>query len=1213
MRNLVTGMLSAVALVSVVINAAGATDPSLVLFYSGQLSGTGLLQDGSGNGFHGTLKNGSAVRQIDSLYVLELGDQNGYVDMGTQVGNVIAGLNDFTVATCLYLDPTVSISGNGYFVWTFSTSAACTQYSGKYIAYRVNTQRYAQSTGGWANEKVVVALNKEADKGTWMHVCYTQQAGTGRLYLNGNLVASAAAAYVPAQIGSATQYNWIGRPAFSGDSYLTQASLTDFRLYSRALSAAEIVQLATRASHCNQLYAKQELLATAESLTIQADTLWSSLTLPVISSKLVTLTWQSSNPAVLGSNGEVTRPTAGSKPVQVTLTAILSTASDTVQKAFNLIVMPSLSDEEAVAKDTRELLVNGNLTALRENLYLPVLGAEGSQITWKSSNPAYLNDRGEIVRLPLKGEDPVRVILTATIQKGAASASKTFELTLTEKLELSAYLFVYFTGNSGDEEAIRFALSPDAIHFRALNGNLPVIGSDTIAAMKAVRDPHILRGNDGLFYMVATDMKSANGWNSNHGMVLLKSSDLIHWTHSTVDIAALFPAFSTVNRVWAPQTIWDPQVGKYMIYWSMRSGSDPDVIYYAYANDDFTSIETTPQVLVHHPDNKACIDGDIIYYQGRFNLFVIKDGVGNGIKKMVSSSVTGPYVFESQKYFQQTASAVEGGCVFRLIDSDTCFLIYDVYTSGRYEFTQSTDLENFRIVNGVSMNFAPRHGTIIPITNEEATMLAKKWGTASDLLILSAGSGQVKRLNMVTDAANRTIVLPVQHGTDLTHFDPQIQAMPGITVTPTGPQDFSQGPVSYRLGLNGNQADYQVSAAIHNNPVIPDLYADPEILYAEKTGKFYIYSTSDGYSGWYGRYFPCFSSNDLVHWTNEGTIIDWTSGQVSWASTYAWAPCIIEKKNQAGYRYFFYFTANKQIGVAVADDPTGPFTDSGQPLIHFKPTGVTGGQEIDPDVFQDPVSGKCYLYWGNGYMAGAELNDDMVSIKQETVTVMTPDATFREGSYVFYRNGLYYFMWSENDTGSPDYRVRYGTATSPLGPITVPASNLVISRNDALAIYGPGHNAVLQLPGKDEWYIVYHRLNRPNALNYATPGNYREICIDRLEFNKDGSIRPVIPTLEGISPLVPVTSKPVYRIGSKNALTCWPNPSKELLQLDFPASSSDQASFEVKVMTLTGQLAMRTRLNFSNPLLDCTGLKSGVYLLKAELADDNYQACFIKG
>ena len=149
-----------------------------------------------------------------------------------------------------------------------------------------------------------------------------------------------------------------------------------------------------------------------------------------------------------------------------------------------------------------------------------------------------------------------------------------------------------------------------------------------------------------------------------------------------------------------------------------------------------------------------------------------------------------------------------------------------------------------------------------------------------------------------------------------------------------------------------------------------------------------------------GHLFQNIFFNNLVDWKDEGVILD-LNKDVSWAKKNAWAPCIIEKKINGKYKYFYYFTAAQKIGVAVADDPAGPFIDAGKALIDKFPEGITGGQQIDPDVFTDPKTGKSYLYWGNGYMAVAELNDDMISIKQETIKVITPDATFREGTHVF--------------------------------------------------------------------------------------------------------------------------------------------------------------------------------------------------------------------
>lgn len=606
--------------------------------------------------------------------------------------------------------------------------------------------------------------------------------------------------------------------------------------------------------------------------------------------------------------------------------------------------------------------------------------------------------------------------------------------------DLKAYLFAYFTGNRKEQESIQFAISKDGYHFQSLNNNRPIISSAKISETGGVRDPHIIRGVDGkTFYLVVTDMVSALGWNSNRGLVLLHSTDLINWTSKAINIQKRFPGNDSLLRVWAPQTIYDPIAKKYMVYFSMKHGIGPDIIYYAYANADFSDFESTPKQLFYHPENKSCIDGDIVFANGEYHLFFKTEGHGDGIKKAVSKTVNGGYVVKEDKYLQQTKEAVEGAGTFKLNGKNEWILMYDVYKKGTYQFTKTSDLSNFNAIDeAISMDFHPRHGTVMSITAAEEKRLMAAFGP-----------------------------------------------------------------------------DARLKAKI-KNPVLQGLYADPYVLYSEHTKKFYIYPTSDGFHEWSGNYFKTFSSTDLVNWKDEGVILDLTK-QVKWANRNAWAPTIMERKIDGKYKYFYYFCAAQQIGVAVADAPTGPFVDLGKPLIDHRPAGVNRGQQIDPDVFRDPVSGKYFLYWGNGYLAGAELNDDMTSIKEETLTILTPDATFREGAHVFYRKGKYYVQWSENDTRDEDYRVRYGISDSPLGKIIKPANNLILAKDTTAGIYGTGHHAVLQIPGKDEWYIVYHRFQYPDGIKMGRAAGYnREVCIDRMYFTKDGEIERIIPTHDGV-------------------------------------------------------------------------------------------------
>ena len=628
--------------------------------------------------------------------------------------------------------------------------------------------------------------------------------------------------------------------------------------------------------------------------------------------------------------------------------------------------------------------------------------------------------------------------------------------------KFAGYLFAYFEGSGNKQEHLRFAISEDAKNWYALNDNQPVIASDSISTSGGIRDPHILRGEDGCYYIVATDMNTVkNGWKDNPGIVLMKSKDLVNWTHSKIVLKEDYKEhFSDAYWVWAPQTIYDKKAKKYMIYFTLQrtgDGRKSMITYYAYANKDFTGFESEPKVLFKAKYN--CLDNDIIERNGVYHMFYkgnIKNAEGkeiqNGIQQATAKNLKGPWKedFKFIDAYADSKTGVEGSGVFKLNDKNEYVLMYDLYGSSRYEYQTSKDLNTFSTKpESFRKDFFPRHGTVCSVTKDEMERLQQKWGYV----------------------LNRSY---------------------------TG-----QG-----------------------NPILPGFHADPEILYSNKTGKYYIYSTTDGKPGWGGYKYYVYSSADLKEWKNEGVALDAKSDQIAWANGNLWAPAAIEVKQKNGsYKYYLYFSANpndngrKQMGVAVSDSPTGPFVDLGQPLLAKNHPGCNG-QLIDVDVFMDPVSKKPYLYWGNSFMAGAELEPNMTKIKDETVTVMTPkggslrDYAYREAPYVFYRNGLYYFMWSVDDTGAANYHVAYGTSKSPLGPIEVAKDPIVLIQDPQHEIYGTAHNSVIQKPGTDEWYIVYHRINKDYI--HFQPGVHREVCIDKMEFNADGTIKRVVPTHGGI-------------------------------------------------------------------------------------------------
>ncbi|WP_240543762.1 glycoside hydrolase family 43 protein [Spirosoma foliorum] len=300
------------------------------------------------------------------------------------------------------------------------------------------------------------------------------------------------------------------------------------------------------------------------------------------------------------------------------------------------------------------------------------------------------------------------------------------------------------------------------------------------------------------------------------------------------------------------------------------------------------------------------------------------------------------------------------------------------------------------------------------------------------------------------------------------------------------------------------------AAKTSGNPVFPGWYADPEGVIFGK--KYWIYPT---YSAKYNQqvFFDAFSSPDLVTWTKHSRILDSTA--VKWAKRAMWAPAIIEK----GGQYFLFFGANDihddkkevgGIGVAVANNPAGPFRDYlGKPLvgqIH------NGAQPIDQYVFKDKDGQYYLLYGGWGHCNIARLKDDFTGFlpfADGTIFREITPKDYVEGPTMFVRNGKYYFMWSEGGWTGPNYSVAYAIADSPFGPFE--RVGKILQQDPAVAT-GAGHHSVIQVPGTDTWYIVYHR--RPLT---ETDGNHRETCIDRMYFDEKGAIKPVKITVEGVS------------------------------------------------------------------------------------------------
>ena len=675
--------------------------------------------------YTGTLQNGASLTTVAGLPVLALGANNGYFDMGASVGNVIATLNDFTISTNVYIPSTTALGSNGNFIYTFANSTNIASDRNGCIFFGANETRYTICLTNYQAEKNVIA-NYRFPTGDWHTLTYRQAEGQGELFLDGVEVATNSIPINPSQLG-ATQHNFLGRPCYQGDVYLKEAQYNDFRIYDGAVSDATIATLTQNTTKLNsELYASQ-ITILMESVTLEATILYEDIVLPTPSNNGISVTWSSSNESVVSTTGVVKRPAYGSSDATVTLTATFSKGGISKQKTFTVTIPAAMDDKACVSADMEAIDIKGHLDNLMAHLYLPTIGHEGSTIAWTSSHPEYLSPDGELLKQPTNGK--LHVQLTAKVSKGTASQSKTWDIYIAQKQQMEYYLFAYFNGNSQWQEQICFALSTDGYNYTPLNNGSPIINSSDIALKEAVRDPHILRGEDGYFYMVVTDMRSSQGWSSNDGMVLLRSKDMVNWTHKAIDFPTRWPHRfdrDALTQVWAPQTIYDPEEGKYMVYYAIGESGKNYITYYSYANEDFTDL-TEPQVLYNHGGDNT-IDADIVWHDGCYHMFFKTEGQGNGIQKATAKTLRGEWTPE-YKYLQQTSVAVEGSGVFRLIDSDTWVLMYDCYTSGMYEYCTSSDLSNFtKKCNSANTSiFTPRHGTTIAITAEEAERLVAQW------------------------------------------------------------------------------------------------------------------------------------------------------------------------------------------------------------------------------------------------------------------------------------------------------------------------------------------------------------------------------------------------------------------------------------------------------------------------------------------------------
>jgi hypothetical protein len=308
--------------------------------------------------------------------------------------------------------------------------------------------------------------------------------------------------------------------------------------------------------------------------------------------------------------------------------------------------------------------------------------------------------------------------------------------------DLAGYLLVYFKDQN---QSAYMAISADGYTFTDINGGKPIFIGAELAEQKGVRDPHISRGPDGAFYLAMTDLHIAGkragfrdtdwerpiekyGWGNNRALVLMKSYDLIHWSHSNFRVDKAFPELGDIDCSWAPETVYDPIEKKMMVYFTIRYNNKDCHMYYSYTNPDFTKLETVPVRITEI----GGLDGDITKVGENYQLFYVSDAK---IRHSVSGKINQGYKVEDKRIDPETVST-EAPNLFKRLGTDKYVLMYDVYgmRPSNMGFSETTDFVNYTNLGhfneGVmkTTNFSsPKHGAVTYLTKAELKAIAEHW------------------------------------------------------------------------------------------------------------------------------------------------------------------------------------------------------------------------------------------------------------------------------------------------------------------------------------------------------------------------------------------------------------------------------------------------------------------------------------------------------
>lgn len=611
--------------------------------------------------------------------------------------NLLKGIDEMMIS----FDVKPTSNSASWWFYAAPDDAAQTYQKEKYIGVfsqngTVKAERYKNSGSRPASNEGACEVN------AWNSVLVSVSKTGTDLYINGTLADSVESSYAIADILGSEPTIYIGRANWGSGEYAS-GYIANFEIKYDSVSPVEL-----------------DIPSTVKK----------DITLPTEGDGW-TAVWTSSNENIISSTGKVTRPLSGDE--EVTLTAAVSMSGLTLTQTYTVMVksLTSYADTFAVYYE------NGNInytTGYEEgenfDMYVVLRNDDGTLAGVKRGTAcgSFAAEPGRTYTAEIMVWDenkPVRT-KTAKIIKCEDDSMKT-----------EAYVFAHFVGTEADasQEQIYLSVSEDGQVWTQLNGGKPILTSTV--GEQGVRDPYILRGRDGKYFIIATDLSiynrrvDSNRWSTcqtsgSRSIVIWESTDLVNWSEARlVEVAD-----KNAGCTWAPEAVYDNEKDAYMVFWASKVSDDgyaQQRMYRSYTKDFVTFTE--PEIYMD--GDHSNIDTTIIEEKGVYYRFTKNESRSSVIMEK-STSLSGPWS-DVDGYSLIDMTGYEGPTIYKLNGENKWCLLLDYYSKSQgYKPFVTDDIAggNFTAATDFTFPVKFRHGTVMPITRAEYEALTSAYTAA---------------------------------------------------------------------------------------------------------------------------------------------------------------------------------------------------------------------------------------------------------------------------------------------------------------------------------------------------------------------------------------------------------------------------------------------------------------------------------------------------